>query len=282
MSGRPVWRRLETGARSAAWNMACDAALLDRVGAGASPPTFRLYGWNPPAVSIGRHQPPPGDRARSALADRGIDWVRRPTGGRAVWHAAAGRELTYAVVAPRGAPPLAGGLVDVYRQIHEALAEGLASLGIDVGLARRVRGVRPAGPTRRTACFAATVPWEIEAGGRKLVGSAQCRGRRAFLQHGSIPLAGDQAPLLAAWPGCLPPGSATTVSAAAGRDVGPADVAAALATSMAGVLGLDLAPAGLSPEERVEIEARIQPATGGIDSLDTPSRARRYSVPSSS
>ena len=51
------WRLLETGARPGAWNMACDAALLASMDGGAAPPTIRLYGWDPPAVSLGHHQP---------------------------------------------------------------------------------------------------------------------------------------------------------------------------------------------------------------------------------
>ena len=42
------------------------------------------------------------------------------------------------------------------------------------------------------SCFAAPVGGEVLVEGRKLVGSAQVREGRAFLQHGSILLAGSQ------------------------------------------------------------------------------------------
>ena len=68
-----------------------DEALLDRVvrSGGAF---LRLYRWDPPTLSIGRNQP-------SAAA--GVPTVRRPTGGKAVWHE---HEVTYAVAAPIGLP----------------------------------------------------------------------------------------------------------------------------------------------------------------------------------
>ncbi|HUP19932.1 MAG TPA: octanoyltransferase, partial [Gemmatimonadota bacterium] len=161
MSRRPRWRLLDTGARPAAWNMACDATLLARLGAGTSPPTVRFYEWDPPAVSIGHHQPSPEPAAIAALAARGADWARRPTGGRAVWHGPPGAELTYAIVAPLGRPPLPAGPREAYSEIHQALAEGLSRLGIDVRLAPVRRRAGPVGPRGRRACFAASVAGEI-------------------------------------------------------------------------------------------------------------------------
>lgn len=227
-----AWRLLETGARPGAWNMSCDVALLAAVERGAEPPVLRLYGWDPPAVSLGRHQPDPDPQALARLAALGVDWVRRPTGGRAVYHGALETELTYSVVARLDEPPLAGGLAFAYRRIHEALAAGLVRLGAEPAFAGAPTHRAPR-PVSRLACFAASVPWEIVANGRKLVGSAQRRGRKALLQHGSIPLAGDQRPLEEAWPGALDPGTVTTVSAAAGRTVSFGEAADAIAAGFA-------------------------------------------------
>jgi lipoate-protein ligase A len=41
------------------------------------------------------------------------------------------------------------------------------------------------------ACFEVPSAYEITAGGRKLMGSAQTRSQGRVLQHGSLPLAGD-------------------------------------------------------------------------------------------
>ncbi|MDX1623089.1 MAG: octanoyltransferase [Gemmatimonadota bacterium] len=263
----PRWRLLETGARPGAWNMACDALLLERAASGEAPPTLRLYGWEPAAVSIGRHQPDPDSGAAAALAARGVEWVRRPTGGRAVYHGPPSEELTYAVAVPVpvGHPPLAGTPREVYRRIHAALAEGLRALGAPAALVADRRGERPRspGPADPAACFATSVPFEIAVGGRKLLGSAQRRSRGGLLQHGSLPLDGDQAALAAAWPGAVDPAAATTLAAAAGRPVGFAEAAGALAASLAEALEVELAGAELEPDERAEIERRAEEASAG-------------------
>jgi len=248
-----VWRLLETGARPGRWNMACDAALLE----GAASPTLRLYAWDPPAVSLGHHQPAPSPGELARLASLGLDWVRRPTGGRAVFHGGPDDELTYSVVAPIGEAGFPGGLADAYRRIHAAIAAGLGALGATVALAPPpARGAgRRIPPVRGLACFAASVPGEITAGGRKLVGSAQRRSRRALLQHGSIPLAGDQGPLARVWPGSLPDERPTNLSVAVGRRVAFGDVAGALAAAFEEALDARLEPGLLTAEEESGIEA---------------------------
>jgi len=110
-------------------------------------------------------------------------------------------------------------------------------------------------PTARMACFAASVPSEITVAGSKLVGSAQRRGRAALLQHGSIPLAGDQRVLQEAWPGSLPATAATTVSAAAGRRIDFAEAARVIVTGFREVLGVELEPGELTAREHAAIEA---------------------------
>lgn len=239
--------------------MVCDEVLLDAVGRGDVPPTVRFYGWDPPAVSLGRHQPAPDPAAAAGLAAAGVDRVRRPTGGRLVYHGMADEELTYSVVAPLDDPALGGGPRLAYRRIHAALADGLARLGIAVALAPRTavsRGMpRPRSPL---ACFASSVPYELVADGRKLLGSAQRRSREGLLQHGSLPLAGDPAALLLGiWPGSLDPTTVTTVSAAAGRTVGFAKAVAALTTGIEEKLNVRLVPGVLSGNERDAIRARL-------------------------
>ena len=123
--------------------MALDAALLsaaERDGAC----TLRLYAWDPPTLSFGRNEPALRRYDRAAIAARGLAVVRRPTGGRAVWHH---REVTYAVAAPSS---VFGSLRDTYREIHAMLADALTSLGAAVLLAAD----RPADGVGAGACFA--------------------------------------------------------------------------------------------------------------------------------
>jgi len=95
----------------------------------------------------------------------------------------------------------------------------LRLLGIDAVLA----GDRPAVRVsdRPESCFAMSVGGEILVGGRKLVGSAQVRRGDAFLQHGSILLAGSQEKVSTR-------GGETTLSAVLGRAVTVEEVTAAI------------------------------------------------------
>lgn len=163
--------------------MRADRDLLAALEAGRGGPTLRLYAWSPWTVSLGAHQDPAAALDAAALAERGWGWVRRPTGGRAVLHA---EEITYAVAAPL-AGPFAGGLAACHRRIGQALARFYAACGVDAALTRPAAAA-DLDPRSPRPCFASPGLAELEAGGRKLAGSAQRRGRRAFLQHGSLPL----------------------------------------------------------------------------------------------
>jgi len=176
------WLVLMDGPGSGAWNMALDSALL-RAAEQDGLCTLRLYSWDPPTLSFGRNEPALRRYDRNAIAARSLAVVRRPTGGRAVWH---DREVTYAVAAPAA---VLGTLRESYREIHAMLAQALAALGAPVFLAAD----RPAAGVGTGACFASAAGGEVMAAtGGKVVGSAQVRGDGAFLQHGSVLLAAEQ------------------------------------------------------------------------------------------
>ena len=187
--------------RSGDYNMAVDEALLEEV-LRSGKAFLRLYRWDPPTLSLGRNQQDVFD---------GVPVVRRPTGGQAVWHE---HEVTYAAAAPLAR---FGSLRNAYCEIHGRLAAALRSLGVDAVLAGRQvpslrsgQVVRPSGGGRPTSCFAAPVGGEIIVAGKKLVGSAQVRREDAFLQHGSILVAGSQRHVAAAT-------AETTLAAVLGR-----------------------------------------------------------------
>jgi lipoate-protein ligase A len=163
--------------------MALDAALLDQA-AGEGDGFLRLYRWEPHCLSFGRHEPARRRYDGDRILALGLDCVRRPTGGRAVWHA---RELTYSIAAPLAG---FGGLRQAYAAIHCLLAAALKLLGADPLLAPRwsLTPFPAAGP-----CFASSVGGEVMVAGHKVVGSAQLRQGDAFLQHGSLLLDDDQA-----------------------------------------------------------------------------------------
>lgn len=162
--------------------MQIDAGLLRRARSEErSAPVLRLYGWARPALSMGRHQGV-ADEILARCRARGVDTVRRPTGGTAVLH---GRDLTYAVVAPTGGL----GVLESYRWVARGLIAGLARLELAAEIGRGSR--RAARVTRSPACFAASVQADLQVGGAKICGSAQIRRGGWFLQHGSIPMQDD-------------------------------------------------------------------------------------------
>ena len=184
MSGGPktiTWEySIEGAGRSGALNMATDAWLLQTATPGVG--RLRLYRWDPPCLSFGRNEPALRRYGRDAVAQLGIATVRRPTGGRAVWH---DQELTYAMVGPLD---LFGSLQRTYISIHEVLAAALSACGAEVALA----GNRPTESLGSGPCFAAPVGGEVVCDGGKVVGSAQVRVGSAFLQHGSVLLGNRQ------------------------------------------------------------------------------------------
>jgi lipoate-protein ligase A len=178
-SGWTLW--VEQSPRPGWANMAIDRALLDRADA-LGEHWLRLYTWKPSCLSFGRHEPAVRRYDSNRIAALGLDTVRRPTGGRAVWH---GSELTYAVAAPSRS---FGSLQNAYLEIHQMLVDALRRTGLQVCLASRTDVPSlDAGP-----CFSQAVGGEILTQDRKLVGSAQLRRGGAFLQHGSILLRDEQ------------------------------------------------------------------------------------------
>jgi len=149
--------------------MATDAWLLEQAA-----PSFRLYSWQIPTLSLGFHQVTVEARW-SELARAGvIELVRRPSGGRAVLHAG---EITYGLVWP-GAPlgrKRAYGLacrwlLEAFDQLGQPLQQGCQSSA-----------------TQPSNCFASgTAADLVHADGAKRIGSAQLWRRGCLLQHGSI------------------------------------------------------------------------------------------------
>jgi len=210
---------IEAGGRTGAENMATDLALLRAAQEGQA--SLRLYRWSPPCLSFGRNEPARSRYDLEKIRALGLDTVRRPTGGRAVWH---DRELTYALAAPT---TMFGSLQEAYITIHQMLAEALRRVGAPVDVARRPSGRTP-GPGGG-ACFAAPVGGEIVAGGLKLVGSAQVREGDALLQHGSLLLENGQDVVTRVTVGPRVAPAATSLSTVLGRPVVFDEVADAIA-----------------------------------------------------
>ncbi|MDE1761999.1 MAG: lipoate--protein ligase family protein [Candidatus Micrarchaeota archaeon] len=156
------WRVIPLEAHDAFYNMAADEAICDAVASGESPPTIRFYTWKPGAVSIGHFQSMKDEVDIEACRRLGIDYVRRKTGGGAVYHDEKG-EITYSIIAPESLFPK--GIIESYMVICGYIVGGLANLGIKSEFA----------PIN-----------DILVNGKKISGNAQTRRNGMLLQHGTI------------------------------------------------------------------------------------------------
>ena len=245
------WRLLVTEATDGATNMAIDEALWLSRQRGDGVPTVRFFAWDPPTVSLGYGQALDDHVDAGACRRLGVGLVRRPTGGSAIYHDGPERELTYSIVATNEDLGVTTDLLEAYRWIARALARGLRALGAPVEIigVPRAKGQAPA------FCFARTGRYEIEIGGRKLVGSAQRRRGRCFLQHGSVLLGADEPRLRALFPTTPDPmASLTTLETALGRRPTFGEVASALESAFEAEHGLVLRPGGLAEAERADVE----------------------------
>jgi lipoate---protein ligase len=157
-----TWRVIGLEARGAAENMAVDEAIAMSIAAGTSPPTIRFYTWKPGAVSLGYFQRLRDEVDLEACAAKGIDVVRRRTGGGAVYHDEHG-EITYSLIAPENL--FSRDIRASYREICGGIIAGLARLGI----AAEFRPIN-----------------DVTVDGRKISGSAQTRRRGILTQHGTV------------------------------------------------------------------------------------------------
>ena len=266
-----TWRVLKTFAQRGEWNMAVDEAILEAVEEGKSPPTLRLYGWEPACLSIGYAQSY-NDVDEERVAERGWDVVRRLTGGRAILH---GDELTYAIIAPLDDPRLSGDITQSYGRLSKALLHGLRILGLKVEA--ESKGVNSNSNINEPICFEVPSNNEIVADGKKLIGSAQARRKKAVLQHGTLPLFGDLTRITDALryesderrnaDGNKLLGRATTVEAVVGRRVEWEEAANAIAAGFEEALNITLEPGELSQKEVERAKELVSEKYGNIDWL---------------
>src|SRR5262245_16026089 len=170
-------------------NMAIDAALLEEVELSPAARTVvRFYQWRRPTLSLGRSQKIESAVDTDYCAENGIDVVHRPTGGRAVLH---DDELTYAVIS-NDASQFGDTIYGNYKRVSQALCEAFNRLGVPAVLVPETRKPQPHPNGVDPPCFLSSSRYELAVDGRKIVGSAQRRLRRSFLQHGSMPISCDR------------------------------------------------------------------------------------------
>lgn len=183
-----------TGKHEGIWNMAFDRYLVELVRNKKWDFVLRTYGWEPACVSIGKLQNRDSEINSDKLIKDGYHLVRRPTGGRAVWHET---EVTYSIVARTDHPIVSGSVSEALRKIAAPIVRAMNTLDIQVSVSpadlHRVGGPR----MQSNPCFTSHGRWEVGTpDGRKLIGNAQARRHGVFLEHGSILFENDQYKIL--------------------------------------------------------------------------------------
>jgi lipoate-protein ligase A len=171
------WRLIVEDVRGGAMNMALDEIAAETAAKGG-PRTLRVYRWDPATLSLGYHQDP--ETVDWAFCEReGIDVVRRPTGGGAIYHDTHA-DISYSIVAP--ADELPGDLMDTYERLCEPLFSAFERLGVSADFADTERSA-----LFEPACYLRALhpAHDVVVDSRKVSGNAQYRRRDSVIQHGS-------------------------------------------------------------------------------------------------
>lgn len=158
------WRLLDTGPKDAFYNMALDEAIVFARSKRLVPNTIRFFRWEPSAVSIGYFQSMEEEVNIEACTRLGINYVRRRTGGGAVYHDRDG-ELTYSIIVDENHPLISQDFQKTYETLCLGLVKGLRLLGVPAEF-------KPIN--------------DIIVLGKKISGNAQTRGMNVIHQHGTI------------------------------------------------------------------------------------------------
>ena len=145
--------------------MAIDEAIMQAIKEDNAPPTLRLYRWKPSAVSIGTFQGMRDEVAIDYCKSNGIDYIRRITGGGAVYHDYNG-EITYSILMPKKHPLALTDIIDSYKLLCGGIIKALDYLGIKNAEFKPIN--------------------DVNVGGKKVSGNAMTRRLGCALQHGTV------------------------------------------------------------------------------------------------
>lgn len=234
-----VWRLIDSGLVDGPTSQAIDEAIREARLGELVPNTLHLYRRKPPAVSIGRYQRSEDVVDLEYCRERGIDIVRRTSGGGTIYTDS--NCLEYAVVVDQGYPEIPMDLEGSFKVICTGVISGLKKLGIDASY-------KPVN--------------DVQVRGRKISGSAQ-RRRRILLQHGTLLVDADFESMSKALRGGVE-GEAkmierlTTIRREARRVITVEEVSEALKMGFEEILSMKLVKGKLTPWEEGRVKELIE------------------------
>lgn len=157
------WRLLDTGALSAAQNMALEKVLLTSCSQGWVPNTLHFLQFSPHCALVGYHQAVELEVEEDYCRQHGIDINRRISGGGAIYMDEG--QLGWELYARRATARLPRRMEEMYRLLCQGAIAGLRRLGVAANF-------RPQN--------------DIEVNGRKISGSGGTEFASTLLYHGTI------------------------------------------------------------------------------------------------
>ena len=243
--------------------MAEDEAIFESYIQGGSLPTLRIYGWHPAAVSLGYFQDPQKVLNLENCRQLGIPWVRRMTGGGAIFHQ---QEITYSISCNLKDLNFPRGVKESYRFLCRFLIDFYRRLGLRAVFACRL--YKKNTDAFSHFCFSSFSSYDICIQGKKIGGNAQKRKRQFIFQHGSIPFFVDFSLLRAIISGFDEKIKGKVISLQGlKKDIGFFKAAKAISASFKETFSIDLSLGYLSKKEEILTKelAKEKYANNGYD-----------------
>lgn len=168
-----MWKVIDTGVNTAAWNMAKDAELLEGLG---DEPILHLYDWTRPSATYGYFM----KVGEFVQPGHGVDLARRPTGGGMVFHT---HDLAFSVLVPASHEGFSDNTMECYKFVNDAVARAVKGGGL------LPEEPIPLDEASRNFCMAKPTKYDVMIDGRKVAGAAQRKKKQGFLHQGTISLA---------------------------------------------------------------------------------------------
>jgi len=163
-----------------------DKAMLNRLGQNGIDQLWRIYSWSPAALSIGNNQKIDDVLKTEWLTKTGFEIVKRPTGGRAIYHKNDICISSAGFVPESTKISLPAKLI--YNSFSEVLQLFFENLNIKTVLARgpRLNHLHRSG-IGKLPCFLSATPHELlSESHKKLAGIALFVGKARYLVQASI------------------------------------------------------------------------------------------------
>ena len=232
-------------------NMATDEYLLSYFER-TKIPVLRLYGWETPAITLGRNQSSDPINLKLCRNDS-VNIIRRMTGGGAIFHF---DEVTYSFVCPdRDAGGNTLSVPESYELINSAIIELYRSLGLEAFYAKETS---PEKKEFSHFCFSGREEYDIIIKNRKVGGNAQRRIKKAVFQHGSIPLSFDSGIIIKYFRSRIDSRNFTTLNEILGREVHKQEVADAIISSFEKMLKMKFFIEDIQKPEQYAIDALMR------------------------